>query len=406
MDKLIEINKFEGLLLQQLKIVPAHPQRIPTLGVCLNKMNKFELHVNYDFFDQLTLDEQVAVLKHEMLHLRHKHVLIRNNFNPENHKLINMGMDLAINQLIKNLPEGALCVDDFIKVDGTPFDRDQPFEVYTRWLKELKNSSKDTKDEEGTEPQDPLDKNGKPKKSGNGEIRDKNGKLWTNSMDSHDWELSEDALKELRDLFRRTLDKQIMTYGSADQGIREEIEILTKELKNLNYKALVDMAYRKSMPSHNRISTWKKPSRRYGFDAKGHKSDESPRIDTYCDTSGSISINEYNDFLTTNDKFLAYANKECTLNFFHDTIYKTIKYKIGKKLTQTDIESGGTNLEDVIQKINQTKPDLAIIFTDGYYGNVSIEKLTTKVLFIISENGTIDHPLKHLGTTVRMPSSK
>lgn len=404
-DKLIEINKFEGLLLQNLKIIPANPLLVPTLGVCINKMNKFELHINYEFFDKLSLNQQVAVLKHEMLHLRHKHVLVRNRFNPNEHRLANMGMDLAINQLIPDLPEGALLVENFVKVDGTPFELDQTFEYYVRLLKELKESSKDSKDEEGTGTGDPLDNKGNPKKSGNGEIRDKNGKLWENSMDSHDWELSDEAMKELRDLFRRTLDKQIMTYGQGDQHIQEEIDILTKELKHLNYKALIEMAYRKSMPTQNRISTWKKPSRRYGFEAKGTRSDEAPRIDTYCDTSGSISVNEFNDFLDINDKFLSYANKECTLNFFHDFVYKTTKYKIGRKVDQTDIQSGGTNLEGVINKINETKPDLAIIFTDGYYSDVSIKKLHTKVLFMISEGGNVNHPLKHLGTTVKMPTT-
>lgn len=399
-NKLIEKHQFEGLLLQLLKVRAT--TQVPTLGVTLNKMDKFELYINYEFFDKLSDDEKVAILHHEMLHLRHKHVWLRYRINPSDHKLANMAMDISINQLITGLPEKALNYQNFTDVNKKPFEANQPFEVYMRQLKEMRDSKKDTSDEEGTSKGDKLDKNGQPKKSGNGEIRANDGTLWEDSMDSHDWELSEEALKELRNLFKRTLDKQEMTFGHSDKQMEEVIDMMNLELRKLDHRKLVAMAYRKSMPSRLRMSTWKRPNRRWGTEAKGTKSDEAPKIDTYLDTSGSISIKEYNTFLGQNDKFLVYANKSCTLNFFHDNVYLTKKYKTGQKLQQSDIQSGGTNLEEVIAKIDKDKPDLAIIFTDGYFGDVSIKKIHTKILFIISEDGTVEHPLRHLGTTVKL----
>ena len=123
-------------------------------------------------------------------------------------------------------------------------------------------------------------------------------------MDSHDWDANEEALKELKGLLRRTLDKHTMEYGVGVKSIEEAIQELDAELGEMDYKRLIDMAYKKSMPSRKRLSTWKRPSRRYGYDAKGSRADESPRVDTYVDTSGSISIKEFNEFLATNDQFL------------------------------------------------------------------------------------------------------
>ncbi len=397
--KLIENESYDGVLLQQIKISAS--SMIPTLGVFINKLGRFEMLINYDYFNSLTLDERVGVLRHEMLHLRHKHVLYNTRYHPDDRRVVNMAMDLSINQLIPTLPEGALHVSNFKKVDGTDFDRDQPFEFYFRELKKLKNQDKDSSNEDGDKT-NPLDNNGQPKLSGNGEIRDKKGNLWEDSMDSHEWELSEEEKKELRNLLRRALDKHVFEYGTSVHSVEESLRELNNELSKLDHKRLVESAYRKSIPSSNRVHTWKRPSRRYGFESKGSKADESPKINTYLDTSGSISINEYNDFLGNNDKFLKFANKKCTLNFFHTSLYRSEKYKVGKTLSTDAIQSGGTDLNCVMEDIKKTNPDLAIIFTDGYYGDVSIEKVPSRVLFIISPDGTEDHPLKRFGTTVKM----
>lgn len=422
-NKLLESHAYAGLLLQQIKVKAT--KAIPTLGVMLNKLNKFEMIINYDFLNKLSLLEQVAVLHHEMLHLIHKHVVYAPRYKQEDRRLLNIAMDMVINQLIKNLPNGCadcpppktegqcpneacpgkcIMVENFTHADGKPFPHNQTFEFYYRELKKLKDQQKSQQeqDADGDNKSGKLDKNGQPKKSGNGEVRDKNGQLVEDSMDSHDWEYNEEALKELKGLLRRTLDKHTMEYGVGVKSIEEAIDALDVELKDMDYKRLIDMAYKKSMPSRKRLSTWKRPSRRYGYEAKGNRADESPRVDTYVDTSGSISITEFNEFLKTNDQFIKYANNQCQLNYFHDIVYRTDKYKIGTVIDKSNIQSGGTCLQGVLQKIKDDKPDLAIILTDGCYGDVKIDRMPCPVLFIISKGGSVNHPLQRYGTTVQM----
>lgn len=422
-NKLLESHAYAGLLLQQIKVIST--KAIPTLGVCLNKLNKFEMIVNYDFFNKLSLLEQVAVLHHEMLHLIHKHVVYGPKYQQKDRRVLNIAMDMVINQLIKNLPNGCaecpppqqegqckneacpgkcIMVENFAFADGKPFPTNQTYEFYYRELKKLKDQQKSQqqKDAEGGNKCKKLDKNGKPKQSGDGELRSKHGQLVEDSMDSHDWEISEEALKELKGLLRRTLDKHTMEYGVGVKSIEEAIDSLDVELKDMDFKRLMELAYRKSMPSRKRLATWKRPSRRYGFEAKGNRADESPRVDTYVDTSGSISITEFNEFLKTNDQFIKYANNQCQLNYFHDIVYRTDKYKIGTEIDKKNIQSGGTDLQGVMEKIKEDKPDLAIILTDGCYGDVKIDKMPCPVLFIISKGGATNHPLVRFGTTVQM----
>jgi hypothetical protein len=64
-------------------------------------------------------------------------------------------------------------------------------------------------------------------------------------------------------------------------------------------------------------------------------------------------------------------------------------------------------MEDIFRR----KPDLSVILTDGCYDNVEVESWMKpgqkfpEVLFIISPDGTEDHPLKRIGQTVKIPSS-
>ncbi|MCJ7641832.1 MAG: hypothetical protein MUO29_08070 [Desulfobacterales bacterium] len=64
-----------------------------------------------------------------------------------------------------------------------------------------------------------------------------------------------------------------------------------------------------------------------------------------------------------------------------------------------------------MRKIADTRPDLAIILTDGYYSDVDVEKWLPngvkfpQCLFIISRGGTKDHPLTRLGKTIKIPDT-
>ena len=150
-NKLIEVSSYSGLLLQQIKIKMT--PTVPTMGVMFNKFNKFELHINPEFAKRLSLEQYVAVLKHEMLHLVHKHVPLMKHYQINDRPMVNIAMDMSINQLIKDLPNGcsecpkdkpcenemcpgkAVFVENFLDSKGSPMELNKPFEFYFRELK-------------------------------------------------------------------------------------------------------------------------------------------------------------------------------------------------------------------------------------------------------------------------------
>lgn len=67
--------------------------------------NKYELFINPLLFGLYTTDEQIAILKHEMLHIINLHIIRQKD---RDHKKWNYGTDISINQLIKNIPADGL----------------------------------------------------------------------------------------------------------------------------------------------------------------------------------------------------------------------------------------------------------------------------------------------------------
>ena len=77
-------------------------------GVSYNNCS-YKLHINPIKFNVYTLEERLAILKHEMLHILNGHLLYRHE-DTRNHKNSNIAMDCAINQLINlgHLPKNCI----------------------------------------------------------------------------------------------------------------------------------------------------------------------------------------------------------------------------------------------------------------------------------------------------------
>jgi len=72
--------------------------------------NKYEMFINPLLFGLYSTDEQIAILKHEMLHIINLHIVRQKD---RDHKKWNYGTDLSINQLIPNIPEDGLQPEKF-----------------------------------------------------------------------------------------------------------------------------------------------------------------------------------------------------------------------------------------------------------------------------------------------------
>ena len=144
---ILKVYPFYGGMLQCLTI--SWGEYIPTLGVMYNPEKKtWQLLINTKFFvEELCdgienqegkkisgLEARIAILLHEIYHILHKHPIRYNELvtedNARNRMMFNFAADLAINQLIKNIPKWGLDINhkDF------KFPKNKPTETYYRLL--------------------------------------------------------------------------------------------------------------------------------------------------------------------------------------------------------------------------------------------------------------------------------
>lgn len=424
-------HQFMGAVLQSLTINYSH--QIPTAGILFNTDAKhWEMLVNpYFFCKKLNGEQRKAVLLHELSHILHKHPL-RVPFlkiAPRKRILMNIAADMAINQFIKNLPDGC--------PQCTPYDPDHPIQCPNEmcpgrgiFLRDFFDIDDKTKaripwkanqtmehyyEKLLTRFEDPEDGDGEGDGEGNAGGGAATGDL-PQTIDEHLWDNGaveeKDMLDATEELAKRAMVKARLDYDSLPGSVKELLEDIKARRAELNYKQLIMSAMKRHASGHDRNHTWTRPSKRYGNKARGTKVGELPKLEIYLDSSGSISIEELNGFLEVVDQFLRVGSRKCNLGFFHTALYKFDKYKMGTQVKREDIESGGTDLTPVLKSILENKADLTIIVTDGCYGDVPAEtwlrpgEKFPQTLFVISKDGTADHPLRRFGTeTVKIPDS-
>lgn len=109
---------FYGLFLIMMNKV--RREDLPTAGVSKNGIN-VQLAINPIFWDNLSLEYRVGILKHEILHVSFQHLLLRDSYKDK--MLFNIAADLEINQYIdrSNLPGGSYPSIDEYKKDTQIF---------------------------------------------------------------------------------------------------------------------------------------------------------------------------------------------------------------------------------------------------------------------------------------------
>lgn len=401
---------FYGGLLQELTI--KYSSQVPTAGVMFDEKNEsFNIIVNPDYFvNHLDIDLKVNVLHHEILHFTNKHMFRVPWFKGTNEEktVMNIAGDAAINQYLyktaKGCPtcphktmeeyEASKCpgkwidIKDFKMDDGTPFPAHKDIETYYELLQSEKQKQKGNKKTKGNV-NEQLDK--------------------YVPQDSHEWEKLDEATKEkmineARKILKRSIEKTQFNHSIVPDSIKDfltELEVLSV---SLDYKRILQDSIKRTVSSSDRENTWTRPNRRYGNIAPGSKLGALPQLTIYQDHSGSISVTEQNIGFRIIDKFLEVGSRKCNLGFWHTELYYKKPYKKGFIITE-QLESGGTDIECVMKDILDSKPDLALVLTDGYYDK-SISEPKTEVIFIISEGGNKDHPMKHIGKTIMLENLK
>lgn len=430
--QLTKNQAFFGMILQCLDMYYTH--LIPTAGVAFDSnAKKWQMMINPKWFCDKLGDgdkgtrHRISILLHELYHLTHKHPIRAPmlKLNPSRRMIINIAMDMAINQYIKDLPAGcsdcpsrearlagAACenemcpgnpilVEDFFDTDDKgkriPWEKNKTFEYY--YYKLIERYSEMSEDGDG-----------------NGEGSEGKGKNpgVPKEFDSHNWEdgaEEQDMMDATEELVKRAMQKRGLTFDKVPGFIQDLLTDIGARRSELNYRQMILSAIKKHASGTDRINTWSKPSRRYGNIAPGSRTGPLPKIEIFLDSSGSISVQEMNDFLGIVDNFLAVGHRKCKLGLWHTELYYNEAYKLGDRVERAMVQSGGTDPGPVLQYIAVTKPDLSIIVTDGCFSDVDFEAMLPpntifpQVIWIISQDGHEEHPLKRLGNTIKIPKT-
>jgi predicted metal-dependent peptidase len=352
--------------------------KVPTAGVSRLGIN-YQLYLNEEFWDKLTPDQRIGLLKHEILHIAFFHVTDYDHLSDK--MIANIAMDIEINQYIDSifLPPGP-----------------QLPEVYPELNLELKKGTKyyydkliEAKENPGTCPN--LDKMVECNEKGEGGITvsiNGKGEVEVKLPDHGTWEEFDnldEATKKLIKTQTEHILKEVVDQVTKSRGVipGEMAEIIDKISKlnppKFNWRAYVRRFVGGSVKTFTKMSR-QKPNFRF-IENPGLKHKEKRHILVAVDTSGSVSTNELIEFLHE-IHHISRSGTEVTI-----VQCDTAISHIGKFDPKKDFEihgRGGTSFHPVTDyyDANKKKYNCLIYLTDGEAP--APEKCRGPVLWVIS----------------------
>lgn len=291
-------------------------------------IDHFNLFINRSLFDEYTLQERLAILKHEMLHILYGHI---NRLNNKDMFKWNLATDCAINQLINlsHLPEGCILPDNLFKGNSVKVKLKMTAEYYYDLILENKEN---------------LNEN-----------------LTFDDLQDYDRDVSSDVIKEMtKEMIKKAID-ETKNCGSIPSEVQQILELKykreinwRKELQKIIGKLKTDK--KKTIMKPNR----RNPNRK---DLYGNKKDVKNEILVITDESGSVSDKDEAKALSEIISLCQMFKIDVDL-IRVDTEASDI-IKLNKNSVQySRLKSGGTYLSSAIKKIKKDY-DIIIIATDG-----------------------------------------
>ena len=350
-------------------------KRVPTAGVSKNGIN-YQLAINPEFWESLSEDHRLGLLKHELLHIAFGHLTTFFKFTDK--RLANVAMDMEINQYIDKqyLPEGGIDIDNY---EDLHLDRKAGARYYYDKLKQLQ----DEKNKNGSCGNAPMD-----------QLLDdiENG----NTPDHSTWEEFEDLTEAEQKLIEKQLQKVLS--DAKEQTIKKrgtvpgEIEgvILVEEIvpPKFDWRGFI----RRFTGVSTKVFTKKirrKENRRFS-DNPGLKVKMRQHMLLAIDTSGSVSDDELREFMSE-----IHHIYKCGVDITIvqcDTRINSIEPYKGKFEMQV-FGRGGTEFDPVLEYFNENlrKYTSLVYFTDGECW--TRVKPKGNVLWVLSERSSMNESL-------------
>lgn len=348
---------------------PGH--EVQTLAVGLGH-GTLTLFVNEQFWDnELKKPEhRYGVLKHELLHLVFRHLLVKEPLLDS--RLMNIAFDLVVNQYIERdqLPDDSIFIESFPELR---LNRGETWYYYYKQLESgRKNEGEDSSGKTASPSLDQIqsDSHGLERHQPWREIRSRS-EMENAVLDTH-----LDSL--LRTAHQRT---NAAAWGNLPAGVRDMLDRLYIKPAAVNWRMALRQ-FSQSARSTRLRNTVQRASKRYGT-TPGIKINRRQRVLVALDTSGSVGAPEFQSFFNE-IRHLWRAGAVVEVVECDTQIHSRYKYT---GITPELITGrGGTDFSPPLELANRERPDLMIYLTDGYAGPLTI-KPTVPVIWLISPDG-------------------
>lgn len=301
---------------------PKEDAEYVTTAVAEVRNNVVSLHFNVPFMNKFNQKTQIAVLKHEVLHLLFKHTSIMASPKALNKKIWNIAMDCAINQYISNLPIPHITVEQLEKLTNSVLERKQTSTYYFNALYQK------------------------------AEELEASGQL-PGTLDDHDYLMSESDAN--------SAEAAAAVEQAAAKALRAAAGQVSSDLqsvlKNLMAPPQVDWRAQlrnlvASAISTKTIGTRKKAHRRFELEQPGRKRKHELKLAVCVDSSGSISEEQFIAFINE-IIHLSKQAAEVNLIYADSEVTKVINLKNGKKPPFKRYGNGGTAYQPAITKATE-----------------------------------------------------
>jgi len=359
---------FYACLVSQCTVIFDTTMSAPA-GVSYNSLS-YKLYINPDKFCVYSLEERLAILKHEMLHIINGHLSYRKE--DREHENFNIATDCAINQLIdqNHLPKNCITPEYLETKLKSKIKRLEPAEYYYNLLnsKQIINDNSNISETDDSDNTDNIDAH----------------ETWIYTEDESDTQkiVTSSMLEEAKETTLRVTGDIPAMYSKW--------LLIHKTQAKVNWKK-----YLKSFVKNNlfRRSIFK-PNRRYPerMDLKGKVRGKTSKILYIIDSSGSVKNSE---FKKLNSEIISLCSEYNIEVISIQVDYEASEPEILTKRT-TLIErkrNGGTLLYRGLEKAAECniKYDTIIVSTDGYLSDLDVrefENTRKTVIFLICKNGS------------------
>lgn len=367
---------FYGLFMLNLrKEIVDNNHSVKTAAVGPNGVN-FTLYVNKTFWEGLTDNEQIAVLTHEVMHICFFH--LHDEFKADNPYNMNIAEDVSINQLITGLPGGCVTLQSLSKILGKKLEPNRGSWYYYREIEDFAKKHPD-KCMLGV---------------GVGDFKQiDDHTMWPSDISEAERKLYENQVKSKL--------KETEAFINKQAGhIPGELKEILKKIKNnppvFNWRNYLRRVVGDSISSDLQL-TRMRPSKRLP-DARGTRLKRKPNICVVIDTSGSINMNNFSDFMSEINHIYK-TGVEITIVECDTKITKICKFD--KKSKFEFVGRGGTDMTDAISYYKEHKEfSSCVIFTDGYLSKFTFSTYKN-LIWIITSDGNKSQ--KFPGITVLIP---